>query len=95
MGSERPWKLVLESPHFRGFIEIFLAAFIAPDREGAIENGARAKGIRFAKRNFMSKEKIFSKMKPMVLAEHHPTVMVILPHRNILQAIQMIGRGDA
>jgi hypothetical protein len=94
MGSERLGELALESPHFRGFIEIFLAAFIAPDREGAIENGARAKRVRLAKRNFMSKEKIFSKVKPMVLAEYHPAVMVILPHTNILRAVKMMGRGD-
>jgi hypothetical protein len=87
MGSERLWKLLVESPDFRGFITILLAAFIAAGREGAIENGAGANGIRLAKRNFVSKEEILSKMKPMVLAEYHPTVMVILPHRNILQAI--------
>jgi hypothetical protein len=94
MGSEGLRKLVLESPHFRGSIKIFLAAFIAPDLEGAIEDGASAKGIRFAKRNSVFKEEILSKMKPIVLAEHHPTVMVILPHRNTLQAKKMIGRGD-
>jgi hypothetical protein len=94
MGSEGLRKLLVESPHFRGFINIFLAAFIAPDHEGAIENRASAKGIRFAKRNSVFKEEILSNMKPIVLAEHHPTVMVILPHRNILQAMKMIGRGD-
>jgi hypothetical protein len=94
MGSERLWKLLVESPHFRGFIRILLAAFITADREGSIENRARAKGIRLAKRNFVSKEEILSKMKPMVLAEHHPAVMVILPHSNILRAIKMIGRGN-
>jgi hypothetical protein len=94
MGSERLGKLLVESSHFRVFIEILLAAFIAADREGAIENRARAKGVRLAKRNFVSKEEILSKMKPIVLAEHHPTVLVILPHTNILQAIKMIGRGN-
>jgi hypothetical protein len=94
MGSERLWKLLVESPDFRGFIKIFFAAFIAADREGAIESGARAEGVRFAKRNSVFKEEILSNMKPIVLAEHHPTVMVILPHRNTLQAMKMIGRGD-
>jgi hypothetical protein len=94
MGSERLWKLLVESPHFRGFIKIFLSAFIAPDREGAIEIGSHAEGIRLAKRNFVSKEEILSKMKPMVLAEHHPAVMVILPHSIMLQAIEIVGRGD-
>jgi hypothetical protein len=94
MWSEGLWKLLVESPHFRGFVKIFLAAFIAPDCEGAIENGARAEGVRFAKRNSVFKEEILSKMKPIVFAEHHPTVLGILPHRNSLQAMKMIGRGD-
>jgi hypothetical protein len=94
MGSEGIGKLLVESPHFRSFIKIFLAAFLAADSEGAIENGARADGVGLAKRNFVPKEEILSKMKPMVLAEHHPTVMCILPHRNILQAVKMMGRGD-
>jgi hypothetical protein len=94
MRSERLWKLLIESTHFRCFIKILLAAFIAPDREGAIENGARAEGVRLAERNSVSKEEILSNVEPIVLAEYHPTVMVILPHKNILQAIRMIGRGD-
>jgi hypothetical protein len=94
MGSEGLWKLLVESPHFRGFVKILFAAFIAPDREGAIEDRASAKGIRFAKRNSVFKEEILTKMKPIVLAEHHPAVMVILPHRNTLQAMKIIGRGD-
>jgi hypothetical protein len=94
VGSERLGELLVESPDFRGFIEIFLAAFLAADSEGAIENGARAEGIRLAERNFVPEEEILSEMKPMVLAEYHPTVMGILPHRNILQAVKMIGRGD-
>jgi hypothetical protein len=92
--SERLWKLLLESPHVRGSIDVLLAAFITPDLQRAFENGARAEGVRLAKRNSMFKEEILSKMKPIVLAEYHPTVLGILPHANILQAIQMIGRGD-
>jgi hypothetical protein len=94
MGSEGLWKLLVESPDFRGFVKILLAAFIAPDREGAIEDGARAEGVRFAKRNPVFKEEILSNMKPIVLAEHHPTVMVVLPHKNSLQAMKMVGRGN-
>jgi hypothetical protein len=94
MGSERLWKLLVKASHFRGFIKILLAAFIATDCEGTIENGASTEGIGLAEGNSVSKEEILSNMKPVVLAEHHPTVMRILPHRNFLQAIKMIGRGD-
>jgi hypothetical protein len=95
MGCERIRKLLFESPHFRGFIKILLAAFIAPDGEGAIELGTRAEGIRLAKGNSVSKEEILSKMKPVVLAKYHPTIMVILPHTSILQAMRVTGRGDS
>jgi hypothetical protein len=94
MGCERLRKLLLEPPHFRGFIKILFAAFIAPDGEGAIELGTRAEGIRLAKRNPVPKEEILSKMKPVVLAQYHPTIMVILPHTSILQAMRVIGRGN-
>jgi hypothetical protein len=94
MGNEGLWKLTFESPDFRGFVKIFFATFITPDREGAIGDRARAEGIRFAKRNSVFEEEILSNMKPIVLAEHDPAVMVILPHRHTLQAMKMIGRGD-
>ena len=85
---------MFESPHFRGFVKILLAAVIAPDCEGTIELGTRAEGISLAKGNSVSKEEILSKVKPIVLAEYHPTIMVILPHTSILQAIRVIGRGN-
>jgi hypothetical protein len=93
MGSEGLWKLLVKSPDFRGFVKVLFAAFIAPDREGAIENRTRAESVRFAKRNSVFEEEILSNMKPIVLAEHDPTVIIILPHRNILRAMKMIGRG--
>jgi hypothetical protein len=94
MGCKRIRKLLFESPHVRGFIKILPAAVITPDREGAIELGTRAEGISLAKRDSMPKEEILSKVKPIVLAEHHPAIMVILPHTRILQAIRVIGRGN-
>jgi hypothetical protein len=94
MGCERIRKLLFESPYFRSFIKIFFAAVIAPDREGTIEVGTGAEGISLAKGNSVSKEEILSKVKPIVLAEYHPTIMVILPHTSILQAIRVIGRGN-
>jgi hypothetical protein len=93
MGSERLRKLLFESPYFRGLIKILFAAFIAPDRERAIKLGTWAEGIRLAKGNSVSKEEILSKMKPMVLAEYHPTIMVILPHTSILQSYESDWAG--
>src|SRR2546421_11146444 len=80
MRCERVRKLLFESEHCRGFIEILFAAVIAPDPEGAIERRARGEGIGFGKGNSMPKEKVLPKMKPMVLAEHHPAVVAIDPH---------------
>jgi hypothetical protein len=93
MGSERLRKLLLKSPHFRGFIGIFFAALIAPDPEGAIQSGRRHVDICFAEGDFMPKKNILSNMKPVVLADYHPAIIAIFPHACTLQAMLMIGRG--
>ena len=80
MRCERVRKLLFESEHCRGFIEILFAAVIAPDPEGAIERRARGEGIGFGKGDSMPEEKVLPKMKPMILAEHHPAVVAIDPH---------------
>lgn len=80
MRSERLWRLLFVSPHFRGFIEIFLAAIIASNSETLVDGGARHDGICLGKWDSMPKEKVLSKMKPMVLAQHHPAITAILPH---------------
>src|SRR5438552_4632607 len=80
MRCERVRKLLFESEHCRGFIEILFAAVIAPDPEGAIERRARGEGIGFGKGDSMPEEEVLPKMKPMVLAEHHPAVVAIDPH---------------
>lgn len=84
-------QLLFVSPHFRGTIEILLAALIAPDREALIDSWARRVCICLGKGDSMPKENVLSTMKPMVLAEDHPTIMVVFPHTNVLQAITMIG----
>ena len=94
MGSEMLGWLQFGSQHFRGFIEILLAAGIAPDHEALIDSRARGDGICLGKGDSMPKEKVLPKMKPVVLAEHHPAIMGILPHTNTLLAMRMSGRGN-
>jgi hypothetical protein len=56
-------------------------AVIALDAEAAFDGrGARRDGVGFGKGDSMPEEKVLPKMIPMVLAEHHPTVVAIDPH---------------
>jgi hypothetical protein len=80
MWSERLRKLLFESSHVCDFIETLLAAFIAPDGEGALKTSERCESIRLGKGYFVSVEKILPKMKPMILAYDHPTIMGVFPH---------------
>src|SRR5437879_12786498 len=89
MRCERVRKLLFESEHCRGFIEILFAAVIAPDPEGAIERRARGEGIGFGKGDSMAEEEVLPKMKPMVLAEHRAAVVAIVAQpfrRRVLEA---------
>jgi len=95
MRTERVRKLLFESEHCRGFIEILFAAVIAPDPEGAIERRARGEGIGFGKGDSMPEEKVLPKMKPMVLAEHHPAVVAIDPHSFSLRFLPVCVSGDS
>ncbi|OLE47047.1 MAG: hypothetical protein AUG46_07715 [Acidobacteria bacterium 13_1_20CM_3_58_11] len=94
MRSERVRKLLFESEHCRGFIEILFAAVIALDPEGAIERRARGEGIGFGKGDSMPEEKVLPKMKPMVLAEHHPAVVAINPHSLPLRFLPVGATGN-
>src|SRR5205085_4675996 len=87
-------KLLFESEHCRGFIEILFAAVIALDPEGAIERRARGEGIGFGKGDSMPEEKVLPKMKPMVLAEHHPAVVAINPHSLPLRFLPVGATGN-
>jgi hypothetical protein len=80
MRSERARKLLLVFEHFWGFIEILFAAVIALDTEVAFEERAGCDGVGLGKGDPMPEEKVLPKMKPMILAEHHPTVVAIDPH---------------
>jgi hypothetical protein len=72
------------SQHIGGFIEVLLVAFIAPDREVALQSRRRCVDICLGKRNTMLIEKSLSAMKPIVLAQYHPAVTVIFPHASLL-----------
>jgi hypothetical protein len=53
---------------------------MALDAEAAFEGRARRDRVGLGKGDSMPEENILPKMKPMVLAEHHPTVVAIDPH---------------
>jgi len=95
MRSERVRKLLFESEHCRGFVKILFAAVIAPDPEGAIERRARSEGIGFGKGNSMPEEKVLPKMKPMILAEHHPAVVAIDPQSFPRRFLPVCVSGDS
>src|SRR6266853_3717531 len=80
MGSEIVRKLLLETQYFGNIVQILFAAAIAADPERTIENRARVDGVGLGKSNSIPVEKVLPKMKPMVLAQHHPDVMAIGPH---------------
>jgi len=84
MWSERRGKLLVVPQHLRGFIEILLVAFIAPDHEVALQSRWRRVDIRLSKRDSMLIEKILSTMKPVILVHHYPAVIVIFPHKYLL-----------
>jgi len=94
MRSERYGKLLVVPQQIGGFIEILLVAFIAPDREVALESRRKRVDICLAEGNFMLKEKIHSIVKPIVLAHYHPAVIVIFPHTSLLEAISLLGRHE-
>jgi hypothetical protein len=84
MGAERIRKILLVSVHIRWLIAIRIAAFIAPDREVAIESREWHYGVCFAQRDSVAAKKVLPHMKPMIFAEYHPAIIAIFPHRNLL-----------
>jgi hypothetical protein len=80
MRSEGLGRLLLESQHFGGLIEVLFAAFIATNAEAAVDRGARGDGVGFGKRDSMPEKQILAKVKPMVLAGNHPKIPAIFPH---------------
>jgi len=56
-----------------------------------IDSRAGSDGIRLAKYNSMPEQYISPNVEPMVLAEHHPTITAIFPHRSNLQSVTSVG----
>jgi hypothetical protein len=59
-------------------------AFIALDREAACESRRRRVDVCLGQGDFMLREKIYTIVKPIVLAQYHPAVVVIFPHELLL-----------
>src|SRR6266699_1173679 len=77
--SERLSNLLLVSKHVGTFVGIRLTAVIAPDLERTIEGRDWGVGICCREGDSMPKEKILPHMEEVVLAEHHPIIIDILP----------------
>jgi hypothetical protein len=91
VGNEKLGKLLFVPHQFRGFIAILLVTVIAADSEAAFQSRRRRVGIYLAKGNLMPIKQILPKMKPMVLAHHHPAITRIFPHAGLLWAITLTG----
>src|SRR2546430_12590052 len=65
--------------HVGTFVAIRLTAVIAPDLERTIEGRDWGVGICGREGDSMPKEKILPHMEEVVLAEHHPIIIDILP----------------
>jgi hypothetical protein len=82
---------LFESQHFWGFIKILFAALIASDPEVGIDSRAGSDGICLGKYDSISEQYILPNVVPMVLAQHHPTITAVFPHRSSLQAVTSVG----
>jgi len=56
-----------------------------------IDNWAGSDGIRLGQYDSMSEQYISPNVEPMVLAQHHPTITAVFPHRSNLQAVTSVG----
>jgi hypothetical protein len=84
MGTKRIRRFLFVSVHIRRLIAVLIAAFIAPDREVAIESREWHHGICFTQRDSMAAKKVLPHMKPMIPAEYHPAIITIFPHGDLL-----------
>ena len=56
-----------------------------------IDSRAGSDGIRLGKYDSISEQYILPNVVPMVLAQHHPTITAVFPHRSNLQAVTSVG----
>jgi hypothetical protein len=77
---------LLESEHFRGLIEILLAALIAAGPKTAVDRRTRRDGICLGKGDSVPEKQIPPNVEPMVLAVDHPKIPTVFPHMSRLRA---------
>jgi hypothetical protein len=91
MGSERIRKFLIVSSHLGWFIEILLAAFIAPDRETAIEGRQGHHAICFTQRDSVARKDVPRKVEPVIFTKYYPAIIIIFPHSDLLWPNASIG----
>ena len=64
----------LESNQIGRIVCVFLAAFIAPNRQAELNLWGRSERVRFSQWNLMAREEIFLPMKLLILADDRPAV---------------------
>jgi hypothetical protein len=60
---------------------MLLAAVVTVDVDTIVQSGGRQKRVRFAQRDFVSKEKILPFVKFVILADDHPDILAIEAHQ--------------
>jgi hypothetical protein len=80
MGRERLWKFLPDSAYLPWLIEKLIAAFVAPDCKTGVQGGHRHFAFRSAKWNSMALEEATPNMKPLILANDCPAIIVVFPH---------------
>ena len=82
MGSEGLRGFQFESPYFGGLVNVLFPALIAAYPEPVFQPWTGHHRIGLTKGNLVPEEKIPPKVKPVVLANHHPAITDIFPHEN-------------
>jgi hypothetical protein len=83
----------LVSQHLGGFVGIFLAAFIALNRQAPVQGRPRREAIGLTKWDSMPIKKIRLMMKSLVFADFYLAVLVCLPHARLHKDATNNGLG--
>jgi hypothetical protein len=78
--SKRGGQIQLGSQEVLCLVGVFLPAFIAADIDTFIHLGWRQKGIGLPEWNFVTKEKVLTYVKFVILANYHPDVLAVVAH---------------